>query len=175
MYGQDQVREIREEHVQIATRLAQVMGEQLYWAEVHTQAEASGNVSEYLRQRHRTFNLLRQYETLWFRHKPIVCTEIPDRIRTNKPDTRPLEWTTGGEKMTPPVKVQLTHEERQALEALAVRNFRRPSDELRRLLQDELRRSSLDPPDPPRNETRDSAKVVETRAQSLLSSRNQSH
>lgn len=52
--------------------------------------------------------------------------------------------------MVPPVKVQLTHEERRALEALALRNFRRPSEELRRLLQDELRRGPLDAPDPPR-------------------------
>lgn len=51
MYGPDQVREIREEPVQLATRMAQVMGEQIYWTDVYRQAKASGNISEYLRER----------------------------------------------------------------------------------------------------------------------------
>ena len=49
--------------------------------------------------------------------------------------------------MPPGVRVQLTYEERRALEQMAERNLRRPSEELRRLFLDELRkRHGSDPP-----------------------------
>ena len=64
--------------------------------------------------------------------------------------------------MTPLVKIQLSPNERRALEEMAASNYRRPSDELRFLLVSEAKRRGLltDPPDPPspRNEARECAK-----------------
>lgn len=48
--------------------------------------------------------------------------------------------------MTPIVKVQLTYEEQRGLEEMAVRNLRRPADELRWLLREALQRHQPNAP-----------------------------
>lgn len=43
----------------------------------------------------------------------------------------------------PPIKIELTYEERRALEELAVAELRRPPDMLRWLLREELKRRKI--------------------------------